>query len=888
MNSSKCKNISLVSCAKKKMSYTLLFLHLFHIALPYSVGITNLSAAELPDLGSSKKNAREHVSQSWLTENFVANEAVRLASPFASDASELTTLDKINNSTYKNDKKDESHTKSFSDSEKEYWINSAKKQVNSYVNEHVESALLGDNGVVKSELNFDDQMKLSGYALDVLYPLYEDANNTFFVQSGMRNNSESDRGFFNFGVGHRYINDSWLLGYNTFFDYELKRGHQRVGIGVEGAVDYFKAAVNYYHPLSDWKYSTDLEDHEEMPAQGVDARFKAYLPSYPNIAATATYEQYFGDDVAMRSVNSLEKNPYSSSLGVEWTPFPFITAGLSNKWTKGVGSEIGLDLNFNVKLGTSVSQMFSVEQVAKDRHIAGMRHDLVERNNEIVLKYRQSAPDITISHEPVSGQSGQVVQLSPIVTGGAEISSWRWRANSPTGMPDILQGFSNTSVPTPQVMLPLLPIDTLITDYSLYLDVTLNNGQSVSSNAIPVTVRADTGAFERQVKIISHPDGVIELSSTPVTVEWVLERRIGDAVLSVAPVESYVTPTGPGLTVEVQEGRPADGGGWINSFTLSQNAVAIKEMKELRLGQVNIQAKAIASLPLVESSADVVADGDPVHFQNAHLEVTSNNAVANGSETNEVSAIVVDAEGAPLAKQQVFFSAENEVSVTSPTAMTDAQGLAKTTLTSMVVGQSVVTARLMNGKSVFTTVSFQEDTLPDAAKSSLQTSRDSIVANGNDSAVITLTLKDANDRPLSGKNITLATSLMGSEIGNISDNNDGTYTANLSGTQAGLTRITAMVDGNSLDVSPVDVSMISEVAIVGDARVGQQLIAQCNNGSCSRSATYQWQIENPAGGGFIDIPGADKENYFVAKSDQKKRIQVIVNEHHLPVSSTPL
>ncbi len=867
------------------MSYTLVFLHVFQIVLPSAIGVTSLSAAELPDLGSSKQIAQEPAGKGKQTEDFIANEVIRLAPPpFASDASELTTSDKINNSIYKNNKAAEERTKFSSDAEKEHWINTAKNQVESYANEYVESALSGEGGIVKSELKFDGHMQLSGYALDGLYPLHEDERNTWFVQSGVRNNSESDRSFFNFGLGHRYVNGDWMLGYNTFFDYEFKREHKRIGVGVEGAIDYFKAAVNYYHPLSAWKDSIDIAEYEEMPAQGVDARFKAYLPSHPHIAATAAYEQYFGDDVAMGSADKLEKNPYSSSLGVEWTPFPFMTAGVANKWTKGVGSELGVDLNFNVKFGPSLSQMFSAEQVAKDRLVTGMRHDLVERNNEIVLKYRKKAPDISVSHEPVSGLSGQVVQLSPVVTGGADITSWRWRASSPTGMPDILQGFSDTSVSAPQVTLPLLPLDTLITDYSLYLDVTLNNGQRISSDAIPVVVRADVDAFERQVKIISHPDGVVELSSDPVTVEWVLERRIGDAALSVAPVESHVLPTRPDLTVEVQAGRPTDDGGWVNSFTLSQNGV--KQTRELLLGQVNVQARAIASLPLVETSADIVASSDPVHFQNARLEVTSNNAAANGIATNEVSAVVVDAEGVPLADLQVSFSADNDAIVTSPTVMTDAQGVARTTLTSMVVGQSAVTARLNNGKSVFTNVAFEVDSTPDTTKSSLQTSRDSILANGTDMAAITLTLKDVNDHPLSGKSVSFASSLAGSVIGNVTDNNDGTYTANLSGTQGGLANVTAIVDGDRFDVSPVAVSLMSKVVIAGDAKVGQQLIAQCNSGSCSSSATYQWQIESAPGEGFINIPGANGATYSVARVDQKKRIQVIVNEYPISASNT--
>ncbi|WP_368151765.1 inverse autotransporter beta domain-containing protein, partial [Aeromonas sp. R2-4] len=796
----------------KWLSSLLISLQLFQVVVPSFLGVTKAIASDLPELGSSQAVKGEQSLLAKDMDDYLATQAIRLAAPFNEGTKiDLTDEDTyaskfhstLSNSQFKSH--EENATRISVDSERDYWINQANSLASSYVTTYVDSALSNDFGTVKSVVDLDNELQLSGYSLDALYSLYDDEHNTVFFQSGIRKNSESNRNFFNFGVGHRYVDNTWMIGYNSFFDHELKRGHNRLGFGLEGAADHFKAALNYYHPLSSWKSSVDLDEYEERPAKGIDARLKAYLPSYPQLAATATHEQYFGNEIAIQSANKLEKSPYSSALGIEWTPFPFVTAGLANKWTKNAGSELGIELSFNFKLGSSFSQLFNSSQVLKDRLVTGMRHDLVERNNEIVLQYRKKSSNVAVSHAAIYGQSGQVLQLSPVITGGAEITSWHWRAVSPLGMPDLLQGFNDVSIPSPLVTLPLLPVDTLIAEYTLYLDVTLRNGQVISSEPISTIVHADVAAFERQVKVTSHPNGVINLSSVPVTgvanrssdpitVEWVLERKLGDTVLSVAPIESVIKTTDPALIVEVQSGRPSDDGGWINAFTLLSNGV--KQTREQLLGHVSIQAKSIASLPLVETALDIVADSNPVHFQDATLSIVSNNAVADGSATNSVRAIVVDASGSGLSGQRVSFSADSGATVINTEVVTDEQGVAETTVSSLTPGLSTVTAQLDNGKRAFALISFQESLVPgDFKDHALIVENDGVLADGHMTNVVKATVVDDSDAPMAGLNVSFRASngaIMQDVV--VTTDTQGIARGRLTSLTAGLSTVTAQLD----------------------------------------------------------------------------------------------
>ncbi|MFV8808616.1 Ig-like domain-containing protein [Yersinia enterocolitica] len=94
------------------------------------------------------------------------------------------------------------------------------------------------------------------------------------------------------------------------------------------------------------------------------------------------------------------------------------------------------------------------------------------------------------------------------------------------------------------------------------------------------------------------------------------------------------------------------------------------------------------------------------------LTVTTDNALANGSASNGVQAIVTDANGNPVVGEGVSFSASNGASLTTVIGTTGADGKATATLTNITAGISTVTATLGNGASATVDTTFVVAVLP--------------------------------------------------------------------------------------------------------------------------------------------------------------------------------
>jgi adhesin/invasin len=81
-----------------------------------------------------------------------------------------------------------------------------------------------------------------------------------------------------------------------------------------------------------------------------------------------------------------------------------------------------------------------------------------------------------------------------------------------------------------------------------------------------------------------------------------------------------------------------------------------------------------------------------------------------------------------------------------------------------------------------------------------------IEANGTDTSVETLTLKDSNNNPVTGQTMTFASTL--GTLGGVTESAGGVYSATLTaGAVAGLASVTVDVDGSALGVTPATVTL---------------------------------------------------------------------------------
>lgn len=264
----------------------------------------------------------------------------------------------------------------------------ARTTVSGAANSSVEQ-WLGQFGTVQAQLNLDDNWRLDESSIDWLVPFYETSDNLLFTQLGWRNNDE--RSTLNLGLGMRWFTADSMYGFNSFYDADISGDNHRLGTGVEYWRDYMTLSANGYFGLTDWHQSRDFADYDERPADGFDVRLNGWLPSYPQFGGKLIYEQYYGEDVALfgNDADQRQKNPRAVTTGVNWTPFPLLTMGLDHRVGEDGLNDTSVNLQVNWKPDVSWASQITSTEVDNLRRLSGSRHNLVDRNNDIVLEYRK-------------------------------------------------------------------------------------------------------------------------------------------------------------------------------------------------------------------------------------------------------------------------------------------------------------------------------------------------------------------------------------------------------------------------------------------------------------------------------------------------------------------
>ncbi|MBI6550168.1 inverse autotransporter beta domain-containing protein [Xenorhabdus lircayensis] len=284
---------------------------------------------------------------------------------------------------------------------------------------------LSQFGTAKINLSLDRKGKLDNSSLDFLLPLYDNkADWLVFTQLGYRN--KDSRNTANFGVGGRYFTSSWMYGLNTFYDYDISGKNKRLGFGGEAWADYVKLSANTYLRLSGWHQSFKEMDYDERPANGFDLNGEFFLPAYPNLGGKLSYEQYFGDNVALFNRDTKQKNPSLARFGLNYTPIPLVTMGVDYKSGSGGRSETLLQANLNYRFGVPLNIQLSPDNVASMRTLAGSRYDLVERNNNIVLDYRKKEVLRVTLPNSLTGYSYEKKSITAEVTSDRPIKQVTW------------------------------------------------------------------------------------------------------------------------------------------------------------------------------------------------------------------------------------------------------------------------------------------------------------------------------------------------------------------------------------------------------------------------------------------------------------------------------
>ncbi len=265
-------------------------------------------------------------------------------------------------------------------------------------------------------------------------------------------------------------------------------------------------------------------------------------------------------------------------------------------------------------------------------------------------------------------------------------------------------------------------------------------------------------------------------------------------------------------------------------------------------------------------TAGFIIDANPQSAKIATLSASNNGVLANENAANTVSVNVADEGSNPINDHTVTFAVLSG-SATSfnnqNTAKTDVNGLANFDLKSSKQEDNTVEVTLENGVKQTLIVSFVGDS--STAQVDLQKSKNEVVADGNDSATMTATVRDAKGNLLNDVKVTFYVNSAEAKLSQTEVNShDGIATATLTSLKNGDYRVTASVSSGSQANQQVNfIGDQSTAALTLSVPSGD--ITVTNTAPQHMTATLQDKNGNPL---------KDKEITFTVPNDVASRFSI--------------
>lgn len=238
------------------------------------------------------------------------------------------------------------------------------------------------------------------YFFETIQPLLgtQDDDVVFFTQ--MRLSERSLRPIYNAGLGARWLlNTDFLLGINSFYDYQDLHRHSRTGVGFElFNSDGVEARLNTYFRVSRKRLVADTgtAEHFEKVANGLDGELGGPLPYTPFFRLYGGGYWYDFDTF---------KNKYGWKLRFEYNPLPysrlnfeiFDDTKLSNP---GYSIEGALTMGFT---------SFSPKDILRDFRVAAEAYPKVNLRKKVLHRVVRDF-DITVIKSTKSKSTGITVE----------------------------------------------------------------------------------------------------------------------------------------------------------------------------------------------------------------------------------------------------------------------------------------------------------------------------------------------------------------------------------------------------------------------------------------------------------------------------------------------
>ncbi|WP_262804635.1 inverse autotransporter beta domain-containing protein, partial [Enterobacter bugandensis] len=630
---------------------------------------------------------------------------------------------------------------------------------------------LGQFGTARVQLDADKNLSLKNSQFDLLIPFYDQGENVVFTQGSLHRTD--DRTQTNLGVGFRHFTGTDMTGANLFGDYDLSRYHARMGLGLEYWRDNLKLGANAYQRLTGWRESPELTDYEARPANGWDIRAQAWVPSLPQLGGKLTYEQYYGDEVALFSTDKRQHNPHAITAGVSYTPVPLVTFSVEQREGQSGQNDTRLGMDMNYQLGVAWQQQINPDAVAAMRSLAGSRYDLVERNNNIVLEYRKKEVISLYTVGLLTGYAGEQKSLGVSVNSKYGLAAVEWSApallaNGGRIIQDGVGGYS--------VVLPVWQGGVQgVNSYTVRGVAVDTKGNRSVARETQVTVQAPVVNAQNSTFTPARSTLSADGKSTQVLTLTVKDGQ--DQPVDI-PVSAITFRSGPLKTATVSAGVRQRAGVYAVTVTAGRDAETVT-VTPVASGITLSPAVIIlaASVPAQVNSVIAVDSSGYITGSDIRVTVTLRDA-GNNPVTGAAALLTSGSVTVPNATGKSGSWADNGDGTYTGiyTATTAGKGL-KAALKLSGWGGTVTSAAYAITAAV-----------PAEANSAIAVDNTTYVA-GSDIRV-TVTLKDARNNPVTGAAASLTSGSVTipnatGKSGSWTDNGDGTYTGIYTATTAG-------------------------------------------------------------------------------------------------------
>ncbi|EFH7324115.1 Ig-like domain-containing protein [Escherichia coli] len=369
-----------------------------------------------------------------------------------------------------------------------------------------------------------------------------------------------------------------------------------------------------------------------------------------------------------------------------------------------------------------------------------------------------------------------------------------------------------------------------------------------------VSVLADNGATVAPT-VTTQPDGTVEISVTSQTAGTsTVTASINNSSLSqnVTFVADVSTAKIADLVV-IKDGSEADGStantlqvkvtdafgnalaGQTVSVMAGNGATVAPTVITEPDGTVEISVTSqtagtstvTASINNSSQSRDVTFIADVRTAQIASLEVTQDNAVADGAMANTLRARVTDAFGNALAGQTVSVMAGNGAT-TAPTVTTQPDGTVEISVTSQTAGISTVTATI-NSSSQSRDVTFIADAST-AQIADLVVIKDGSEADGSTENTLRVRVTDAFGNTLGGQTVSVTADNSATVTPTVITEPDGTVEISVTSQTAGVSAVTATINSSSQSqnvtfIADVRTAKIADLVVTRDNSVADGAMA---------------------------------------------------------------